>query len=83
MGDFINKNLIIYVLTCSDLLFKYEGMCIAENDDTITLENAKIKVAASMKSTKFVVGGESGLIYDDNIKKAVINKRYIISCNEK
>lgn len=83
MGDFINKNLNVFVSTHSDGFLKYEGYCVAENDDTITLENAIIKAAIAMKATKFVVGGEAGIIYEENIKRAVINKKYIISCNEK
>lgn len=55
---------------------------MAENNDTITLENATIKAAIAIKATKFVVGGKLGTIYEENIKKALINKKYMISCNE-
>ena len=83
MGDFINKNLNVFVSTHADSFLKYEGVCVAENDETLTLENVTIKAAIAIKAAKFVVGGEAGTIYEDNIKKAVINKKYIISCYEK
>ena len=82
MGNFINKNLNIFVATHSNGFLKYEGVCVEENDDTITLENATIKAAIAIKATKFVFGGEAGTVYEENIKKAVINKKYMISCNE-
>ena len=83
MVDFINKNLTVYVSTHANAFLKYEGLCIAENDDTITLENATIKAAMAITSSRFVIGGESGITYEENIKKAVIHKKYIISYNEK
>ena len=82
MVDFVNKNVNVFVSTHADGFLKYEGLCVAEDNDTITLENVTIKAAIAMMATKFVVGGEAGKIYEQNIKKSVINKKYIISCNE-
>lgn len=83
MGDFINKNVTVFVSTYAENFLKYEGFCVAEDDNTITLENTTIKAAASIKATKMFVGGESGLIFEENLTKVVINKNHIISCNEK
>lgn len=79
--DFINQEVSVLVSTRAENFLEYTGELTEETEKTITLKNANIifstgKVNASMF-------GANALTLKNDIDTTIINKEYILSCQNK
>ena len=77
-SDFINMNVTVLVATRGDIVFEYSGVMVSETENEIVLEN--VNIGQALASIQKSVFGGSISQYKSNLKKAIINKDYIISC---
>lgn len=78
--DLLNNQVEIITTTRGQNVFEYKGMLIKENNETVTLKNVSINYAIT-DFQKNVFGGNI-TTYKQNIEKVILNKKYIISCNQ-
>ncbi len=79
--DFINKEVRVMVTSHGDNILEYEGIFTKEDENNIALKNASIKYAMVNFQKNFF--GNNINIFASDLENVVINKRFIISCNNK
>ena len=77
-SDFINMNVTVLVATRGDIVFEYSGVMVSETENEIVLEN--VNIGQALASIQKSVFGGSITQYKSNLKRTIINKDYIISC---
>ena len=77
--DLIGLQVNVVVSSRSENLLEYQGILEKEDENTITIKNAKISYLM-VNFQKGFFGNNLGQ-YKTEVDKIVINKRYIISCN--
>ena len=77
--DLINKSVTVVVSSRGDNLLEYTGLLDSESEEGITLINADI--SCLMLNFQKGIFGSSMNQYKNNVRKVVINKKYIISCD--
>lgn len=79
-SDFIGKKVNIVISSRGDTLLEYVGIVETEDEKTITLSNADISYL--MLNFQKGIFGNNMNVYRKELDKVIINKKYIISCNE-
>ena len=76
--ELLGKNVTVLVATKGDIVLEYTGTLLSESDTEIELVNASI--ATMIMNVQRAVFGSNINKYKEDIDKAIINKKYIISC---
>ncbi len=79
-NEFLNNNVTVFVSPRTEHFLEYKGFLESENNDTITLKNASIKLALINFQRNVFGGGMSTMA--ENIERIIINKKYIMSCHK-
>ena len=77
--EMINSKVTVIVSSRGENVLEYVGTLTNENEDNIMLTNAD--VSYMMLNISKGIFGNSMSIYKQGLDKVIINKRYIISCN--
>jgi hypothetical protein len=78
-NEMINSRVTVMVSSRGENVLEYVGVLIKENDESIVLANVDISyLILSIQKGLF---GNGLNVYKQGVDKVVINKRYIISCN--
>ena len=77
--DLIGEKVTIIVSSRGDNLLEYIGTLLSETEDMVELRNVNISYLM-LNFQKGIFGGNINK-YKENIDKVIINKRYIISCD--
>lgn len=75
--DFVGSKVIAIVATKGEKTLEYTGKLVADNEKTIELENVNID-GLVYSSQKGMFGNIAQ--YKVDVKKAIINKEYIVAC---
>ena len=79
--DFINEHVNVIVSSRSDNLLEYCGTLLKENEESVFLSNVSISYLM-LNFQKGIFGGSINR-YKENVEEVIINKKYIISCDNK
>ena len=78
----IGEKVSVVVSSRGDKLLEYIGTLSSETEDTIELANVSISYLMSAISGFNGYFFNKDVKYRDDVKKAIINKKYIISCDK-
>ncbi len=78
-SNLVGKNVTVIVGSRAEYLLEYNGVLVTETDTTIELKNVTI----SYLLPQFQKGlfGAGITKFKENVETIIINKQYIISCN--
>ena len=77
--EMINSKVTVVVSSRGDNVLEYVGTLVSESEDSIMLTNVDISYMMLSYQKGLFENGMS--LYKQLLDKVIINKRYIISCN--
>lgn len=77
--NLIGEKVNILTSTRGEYVLEYFGTVLSENEEAVELANVDISIMM-LNFQKGIFGGNMNK-YKEAVKKVVINKKYIISCN--
>ena len=78
--DLLGEKATLIVSTRSDYILEYTGTITNENEYSVTLSNVSISIM--MLNFQKGIFGNNMNVYRENLDEVVLNKKYIISCND-
>ena len=79
-SSLVGEKVCVIVSSRGDNLLEYVGILSSESEDSIVMIDVDVSYLM-LNIQKGIFGGNINK-YKEGLRKVVINKRYIISCNE-
>ncbi len=78
--ELIGKRVNVIISSRADNLLEYTGTLVSENNEIIELSNVNIPYL--ILNIQKGIFGDNINRYKENVNKVIVNKKYIISCND-
>ena len=79
-NDLIGKRVNVIISSRAANLLEYTGTLVSENNEIIELSN--VNISYLILNIQKGIFGDNINKYKENVNKVIINKKYIISCND-
>jgi len=79
-NEFIGKRVNVIISSRADNLLEYTGTLVSENNEIIELSN--VNISYLILNIQKGIFGDNINRYKENVNKVIVNKKYIISCND-
>ncbi len=79
-NELIGKRVNVIISSRADNLLEYTGTLVSENNEIIELSN--VNISYLILNIQKGIFGDNINRYKENVNKVIVNKKYIISCND-
>ncbi len=79
-NELIGKRVNVIISSRADNLLEYTGTLVSENNEIIELSN--VNISYLILNIQKGIFGDNINKYKENVNKVIVNKKYIISCND-
>ncbi len=79
-NELIGKRVNVIISSRAVNLLEYTGTLVSENNEIIELSN--VNISYLILNIQKGIFGDNINRYKENVNKVIVNKKYIISCND-
>ena len=79
-NELIGKRVNVIISSRAANLLEYTGTLVSENNEIIELSN--VNISYLILNIQKGIFGDNINKYKENVNKVIVNKKYIISCND-
>lgn len=79
-NELIGKRVNVIISSRAANLLEYTGTLVSENNEIVELSN--VNISYLILNIQKGIFGDNINKYKENVNKVIINKKYIISCND-
>ena len=79
-NELIGKRVNVIISSRAVNLLEYTGTLVSENNEIIELSN--VNISYLILNIQKGIFGDNINKYKENVNKVIVNKKYIISCND-